>query len=143
MRAIALSATSVLCLALLQGAGAHDEVIHLVASMAAGLSTVNVPLFMDAFDKDMPDYDRLRGDVTALTNQAEVTSSIEPVSEQGGEDAYSIDLDWYLQVRSLVPDGPIVTRRQVVHCDLRKDKKRWVIVAIKPMEFFAPAKLGR
>jgi len=145
MRAIARSASLLLCVAGLLPAAPHEEVIKLIASMASGLSTVNIPLFMAAFDKDMPNYDKLQADVAALTNQAEVTSSIEPVTEQGGEDSYSIDLDWYIQVRSIFPDGPIVTRRQLIHCDLRKDKdkKRWKIVDLKPLDFFAPAKLDR
>ena len=35
--------------------GAHEDVIQLVGTMAAGLTAVNVPEFMHAFDKDMPD----------------------------------------------------------------------------------------
>jgi len=143
MRAIARSAILIACSAILLPAAAHDEVVKLLASMASGLTTVNIPLFMEAFDKEMPDYDKLQANVTALTNQAEVTSSIEPIEEQGGDDRYSIDLDWYIQVRSLLPDGPVVTRRQLVHCELRKDKKRWKIEALKPIEFFAPAKLDQ
>lgn len=98
---------------------------------------------MDGFDKGMPGYDNLRTQVTALVNQADVTSSIEPVEEQGDETTYRIDLDWFLQVRSLLDNGPIVERRQIVHCQLRKDKKDWKIVSLQPIEFFAPAKVDK
>jgi hypothetical protein len=124
-------------------ADTHDDVVDLIASAAAALADVNVPQFMAAFDKDMPGYENLKGAVTALTNHAEVTSAIEPFKDEGDDTKRSVDLDWYLQVRSLVQDGPIVTRRQVIHCELRKEKQRWKIVSIKPVEFFAPAKLDR
>lgn len=124
-------------------ADAHDEVMNLFGSVAAALTDVNPARFMSAFDKDMPDYDKLKDAVTALANQAEITSSIEPVKEEGDDSKRTVDLDWYLQVRSLYPNGPIVTRRQIIHCELRKEQKRWKIVSLKPVEFFAPAKLDK
>jgi hypothetical protein len=122
---------------------AHADVVDLVASMAAALSAVNVPEFMNAFDKNMTDYEALKGSVTALVNQAEVTSSIEPIQDEGDDAKRMVDLDWYLEVRSLLQDGPIVRRREVVHCELRKEKKKWKIVALTPPSFFAPAKLDK
>ena len=47
------------------------------------------------------------------------------------------------EIRSLEQDGPLVRRREVVHCELRKEKKHWKIVALKPIDFFAPANLGK
>jgi hypothetical protein len=124
-------------------ADTHDDVIDLFASMAAAMSELNVPQFMDAFDKDMPDYDKVKTGVTALVNQAEVSSSVEPLSDDGDESKRIVDLDWYLEIRSLLPDGPLVRRREVVHCELRKEKKRWKIVALRPIEFFGAAKLDQ
>jgi hypothetical protein len=120
-------------------AGPEEDIVKLLGSMAAALTTVNVPEFMDAFDKNMPEYEKLRADVTGLVNQADVASSIEPISNNGDDNTRTVDLDWYLEVRSLVQDGPIVTRRETVHCELRKEKKKWKIVSLKPLEFFAPA----
>jgi hypothetical protein len=124
-------------------ADTHDDVVDLFASMAAALSEINVPQFMDAFSKDMPDYDRLKSAVTALVNQAEVASSIEPLKDEGDDARRTVELDWYLEIRSLLPDGPIVHRREVVQCELRKEKKRGKIVALKPLEFFGAAKLDQ
>src|SRR5579862_9133911 len=56
-------------------ADTHADVIDLFASMAAALSEINVPQFMDAFDKNMQDYDQIKTGVTALVRQADVTSS--------------------------------------------------------------------
>ena len=124
-------------------ADTHDEVVDLFASMAAALSEINVPQFMDAFDKEMPDYNKLKSGVTALVNQAEVSSSVEPLKDEGDETKRTVELDWFLEIRSLLPDGPIVNRREVVQCELRKEKKHWKIVALKPLDFFGPAKLDQ
>ena len=147
MRAIVPSTARIaalLCLAAaFASADAHDDVIEVVTSLAGALTEVNVTRFMAAFSKDMPDYGTIEKDVTALVNQAEVTSSVEPVQEGGDDAQRTIDLDWFLQVRSLLNDGPIVQRRQVIHCELRKEKKKWKIVSLKPLDFFAPAKLDK
>jgi len=152
MRAIVPSTARIaalLCLAAaFASADAHDDVIEVVTSLAGALTEVNVTRFMAAFSKDMPDYGTIEKDVTALVNQAEVSSSIQPLTEDGNDQMYKIDLDWFLEVRSLEQDGPLVRRREVVHCELRKDQTRknkphWKIVAIKPLDFFALPKLGQ
>ncbi len=153
MGAIARSAV-LACMAVgFAWADAHDDVMEVVTSMAGALTEVsgigpsvvrgNVSRFMSAFSKEMPDYATLESNVTALVRQAEVSSSIQTVSEDGDDQARTIDLDWVLEVRSLEQDGPIVRRREVIHCELRKEKKHWKIVALKPIDFFAPPKLGQ
>jgi len=122
--------------------------MEVMTSMAGALTEVNVAKFMSVISKDMPDYGTIEKDVTALVNQSEVSSSIQPLNEEGNDQAYKIDLDWFLEVRSLEQDGPIVHRREVVHCELRKDQTRknkphWKIVALKPLDFFALPKLGQ
>jgi hypothetical protein len=143
MRAIVRSAVLICIAAVFASADAHDDVNELVTSMAAALTDANVSKFMAAFNKDMPGYGTLENNVTALVKQGEVSSSIQTVSEAGDDQARSIDLDWVLEVRSLEQDGPLVRRREVIHCELRKEKKRWKIVSLKPLDFFAAAQLGQ
>ena len=158
MRVIArntVRGVALLCLAtVLACADAHDDVMNVITSMAGalnesagadggGIARGNVPKFMSAFSKDMPDYDTLKNNVTALLNEGDVSSTIQPLNGEGGDGMYKIDLDWLLQVRSLQPDGPLVRRREVVHCEFRKEKKHWKIVSLKPLDFFDPAKLGQ
>ncbi len=119
------------------------DVVDLFASMAAALTDVNVSQFMKAFDQDMPGYDTLRVHIAGLVRGAEISSSVEAVKNDGDETKRTVDLDWYLQIRSLNQTGPIVTRRQLIHCALRKDGKQWKIVSLQPVEFFAPAKLDK
>ena len=143
MRAIARSAILVAAALACLYADAQSDVTDLFASMAAALVEVNVPQFMEAFDKNMPDYELLKNEIESLTNQAEVSSSIEPLKYEGDDKKRSVDLDWFLEVRSLLQDGPIVRRREVIHCELVRDKKGWKISSLKPLEVFAPAKLDQ
>ncbi len=124
-------------------ATSHEEIVDLFASMAAALTAANVPQFMDAFDKKMPEYGKLENDITALVNQAEVSSSIEPLKDDGDDSKRTVALDWYLEVRSRQQDGPLVRRRETIHCELSKQGKKWKIVALKPLEFFAAPKLDK
>ena len=152
MRAIARSAALICLAAGFACADAHDDIIAVFTKMAAALTQVNIDSigaiegnvaeFMAPVSKEMPDYNTLKNNVTALVNNATVTTSIDPVMEDTEGDTYKIDLDWFLEIRSLVPDGPLVRRREIVHCELRKEKKQWKIVAMKPLDFFAPANLG-
>jgi len=152
MRAIVRSAALAFLVAALVHADAHDDVMQVFTKMAAALTGEsfdgvgarpgNVPEFMSVFSKDFPQYDTLKQMVTALVNGAEVSSSIEPLTEEPGDQTYKIDVDWFMQIRSLVEDGPMVRRRQVIHCQLRKEKKHWKIVSMTPLDFFAPANLG-
>jgi len=144
MPAIARRIVLLASIALVSARGdAHSDVIALFGSLAAALTDWNVPAFMEGFDRDMHGYDDLKTQIAALVNQAEVTSSIEPIQEDGDDAKYKIDLDWFLQVRSLLDNGPIVERRRIVHCELRKEKKKWKIVSIDPIDFFAPAKIDK
>jgi hypothetical protein len=143
MRAIVRSAVLICIAAVFASADAHDDVVEVVTSMASALTDVNVSKFMTAFSKDMPGYGTLENNVTALVKQGEVSSSIQTVSEAGDDQTRSVDLDWVLEVRSLEQDGPLVRRREVIHCELRKEKKHWKIVSLKPLDFFASAQLGK
>jgi hypothetical protein len=135
---------ALVCIAIaFAGADAHDDVMEVVTSMAGALTEVNLPKFMAAFSKDMPEYGTIESNVGAMMNNADVSSSIQPLTEEGDDRARQVDLDWFIEVRSLEQDGPLVRRREVVHCELRKDKKQWKIVALKPLDFFAPPNLGK
>jgi len=124
-------------------ADAESDVNSLFGSLTDALAEVNAPGFMAAFDKNMPGYEQLKTAVEALVNQAEVSSSVEPLKNEGNDSKRMVDLDWYLEVRSLQQDGPIIRRREVIHCELEKENKRWKIVSLQPIAFFGPAKLDQ
>jgi hypothetical protein len=112
--------------------------MDVLSSMAGALPENNAPRFMAAISKSLPARDTIEKNVTSLMNGTEVSASILPVSESGDDQTYKIDLDWLLEVRSLEQDGPVTRRREVIHCELRKEKARWKIVALQPLDFFAP-----
>ena len=142
MRAIVRSAL-LLVLAAAAYADPHDDVIEAFASMANALTIANPGEFMKPIDPDMAGYDSLKTNVEALVKQADVVSSIEPLQDAGNASKWVIDLDWLLEVRSLVQDGPVVRRRQILHCELENKKGHWKIVSMKPLEFFAPPPLDK
>jgi hypothetical protein len=152
MRAIVRSAVLLCAASAFAADDAHDDVVAVISKMAAALTEDtgqvgggfhgNVGEFMSAVSKDLPEYDTLKNNVNGLVTGAELSSNIQVLTENAG-DPYKIDVDWFLQIRSLEQDGPMVRRREVVHCELRKEKKHWKIVALKPVDFFAPANLGK
>ena len=121
-------------------ADTHDDVVDLFASIAAGLSNDNAAQVMSGFDNKMPDYDTLKTEISALLLSSVVSTSIEPLKDEGDEMKRSVDLDWFLELKSREPDGPITRRREIVHCELEKIKNKWRIVAISPVSFFDVSK---
>src|SRR5258708_34706782 len=107
-------------------ADTHEDVVDVFASMAAALSSNNAADFLRAFDPAMPDYDQLKTNVTALLQQSDVASSVEFLKDEGGDAGREVELDWFLELRNPDPAGPVLRRREVIHCRLEKRKKRWM-----------------
>jgi len=119
-------------------ADAHQEVFDLFTEMASALSEGNALAFLKPIDRAMPDYQKLQDNVGALVAQNDLASSIEVLKEQGNEKRREVELDWFLEIRSHEIHGPYERRRQIVKCRLERDKKKWKIVALEPVDFFAP-----
>jgi hypothetical protein len=119
-------------------ADSAQEVWDLFASMASALSAGNAIAFMNAFDPAMPGYEALRASVTALLNEADVQSSIELVEEEGDDRSRAVELDWLIHIVDR-DDNTVAERRQErVKCRVEKSGKKWRIVGLEPLEFFAP-----
>jgi hypothetical protein len=118
-------------------ADSERDVRDLIASAAGALSSGNAELFLDAFDKRMPDFDKLRYNVVGLTSQVEVGCSIEVTNNEGDDTERSMTLDWILTIEHK-GDSPGATRRQkTVKCRLKKTGKKWRIVSFEPLDLFA------
>ena len=113
-------------------------VFDLFTGMASALSEGNPIAFMQPFDRSMPGVQELRAYVTALIAQAEVLSSIEILSDEGDDAHRTVELDWFLQIRDREETGPVVRRRETVKCRLERRGKKWVVVSLAPLAFFAP-----
>lgn len=135
MRAIALS-----LLAALAFADTHADVVDLFASMASALSDDNAPGFMKSVDRNTPDYESLQSRVAALVQTSEIANSVELLKDEGSGTKRNVDLDWYLELRSRTPGGPLVHKREVIHCVIEKQGRRWRVTSLQPGAFFEPPK---
>jgi hypothetical protein len=120
-----------------------QEVLDLFTSMATALSAGDATEFLRPLDRAMPRYRDLSANVTALVEQAEVLSSIEIVRNSGDAKQRTVELDWLLQVSSKQQGGPLERRHETVRCRLEKQKRGWRIVALEPVDFFAPSQIRR
>lgn len=121
--------------------GAADparEVWDLFSNMASALAAGDAASFLAAFDPAMPGFPALRDDVMALVRVDSVQSAIDALRNDGDDRRRSVDLDWLLHLTSLGDSSKVTRRRETVHCRLEKQGKRWKIVALTPLSFFAP-----
>jgi len=119
-------------------ADSEREVVDLITEAASSLSAGKPEMFLEAFDPSMPEFEKLRAAVVGLVSQADLSCSIEVLSNQGDDAARTLELDWILRIDHR--DGsPGSTRRQIaVKCQVRKNGKKWRIVSFDPLELFAP-----
>lgn len=125
-------------------ADAQQQVFDLFSRIASALSDDDPVMFIEAVDPDMPHFDDLRRDVVALTDLATLTNSIEVLSDTGDDTHRTEELDWYLEMMGKADPHPVERRRDVVKFRLERkgDKgKKWKIVSIEPVHFFAPPKI--
>ncbi len=101
--------------------------------LAGNLSQKDAMSFMAHFDRSMPEYDRLRRYISALTNQ-EVACSIDIFKDEGDAQKRTLALDWTLQLAS-------GRRSATVRLTVELRKRRWKITGLAPVEFFAPPPL--
>ena len=105
------------------------DVLELFRGAAEALTQKNADGFVEIFDKDMPGYATLRGEIEALA-MMDVGSAIEVVSDEGDEQKRDVELDWVLEV------GDQRARRGIVKCRVERRGKKWKVVGLDPVEFF-------
>src|ERR1700677_2928704 len=64
------------------------DVLATLTDAAAALANDDPPAFLDQFDRAMPGFADLRANVEGLLGASQVTSTIEPVSNQGDDRQY-------------------------------------------------------
>ena len=115
-----------------------QEVLDLVADAAASLSAGSVPQFLKAFDPAMDGYAKLRENVTGLVALGDVQSLIDPLEEEGDDRRRMVQFRWTLRLRRGEQSASFIRREQVVKCTVEKQRGKWQIVGLEPIEFFAP-----
>jgi len=109
--------------------------------MVSALGAGDAQSFLAAFDPAMPGFANLRTDVEALAQNYFVQSAIVPVDSQGDTRRRSVELDWLLHLTSQNDAAQVTRRRQTIRCGLEKRGRRWKIVSLVPLSFFAPPAL--
>jgi hypothetical protein len=115
-----------------------QEVLDLVADAAASLSAGSVPRFLKAFDPVMQGYAKLRENVTGLVALGDVQSLIDPLEDEGDDRRRMVQFRWTLRLRRGEQSASFIRREQVVKCRVEKQRGKWRIVGLEPIEFFAP-----
>jgi murein L,D-transpeptidase YcbB/YkuD len=121
-----------------RAADVAQEVVDLIADLAASLSAGNVTLFLQAFDPKMPGYAKLRENVTGLIGQGDVQSLIDPLEDEGDERRRVAQFDWTLLMHRGQEATSFARREQVLKFSVEKRGGKWRIVGLEPIEFFAP-----
>lgn len=134
--------TLLLALAGRLSADDRTEIFEWIGEVAARLSEDNPAGFMRAFDKRMAGRERLEGNVYALIQTAEVSSSVNLVAVNASGAQTAVELDWFLELRPRAASSPTSRRRRVLRMKLERRNKGWVIVEMDDPDFFAPPPAG-
>ncbi|HEY2845388.1 MAG TPA: hypothetical protein VGJ09_17125 [Bryobacteraceae bacterium] len=99
--------------------------------LAEALANRDADAFLEQFDPQTPHFDTLSDEIRELLAVTqEVGSTMDVISDDGDEQKRTLELDWLLKIDN---DEP---RRQVMHCRIEKQGKKWKITALEPVEFF-------
>lgn len=117
---------------------------RLLLDASRSLQSANAALFMGLFDRASFDgYAALREDIGALTAHRRIASSVSVGVPEGGPEQWTASVDWLLELTPKLDPGPVERRRQTLRVSVRKRGKRWRIVGLAPVGFFAPTQPGR
>jgi hypothetical protein len=128
-------------------ADSADDAWELIASAARALGEATalpppnrgsaVP-FLSFFDHKMPGYETLRTNVTALIDQADLQTTIDQAGNEGDDRARNVTVDWELRITDLATAVNSTRRQELVKCRVEKQGRKWRIVSLEPLSFFAP-----
>ncbi len=134
-------------LASLAQADSAQQVWELFGSLAAALSAANPQLFLAEVDKSMPGYQKLSDNLTALLREFEIQSSVDFNHNEGDDQQREVEADWLMLLRPLGTANftnanrevaASDRREQVLKCTVAKMGRKWKLVALDPVDFFAP-----
>ena len=132
MRRVLLFLSFAACLA----ANSEKDAWNAIHSLADALSAGNVAGFLDAFDRSMPNYDKLRANVVGLLGQGEVGCNIEVTSNDGDDTERTLTLDWILTLEPKEVNPGAKRWEKTAKCRLKKMGKKWKIVSFEPVDLF-------
>jgi hypothetical protein len=113
------------------------DIQNVFSGAAEALINDDAAAFLEAFDRNMPDYAALRSNIEGLLAAYEVGSTIEVITDEGDDQKRTIDLDWLLiTTEKFAINSTPQTRRAVIKCRLERQGRRWKITGLDPVDFF-------
>ena len=132
------TALSILCAAPLIAADPMQETWEVITTLAAALGRGDAGEFLSVCDSTTPAYAALRVSVPALVAQSEVESGIDPAQNSGNDRAREVVVDWQMQMVDRTGLQRVTRRRENVKVALEKRGRKWKVIGIEPLGFFAP-----
>jgi len=116
-----------------------DGAWDLLQSAARALSQPDTPAtgFLAAFDSKLPGYEAVRTGAEALTAQGQANSTIALTSHEGTDAARTLEVEWTLEIVNAETGIRILQREAPLTFKIERRGKRWLIVSLTPLEFFA------
>jgi hypothetical protein len=114
------------------------NVFKRIADLATDLNEKDQTDAMGAFDKGMRQYPEIDDDIDALVTQNDVLCAIDVVSDRQTGAVHTLDLDWYLDLKSRTDGGPSAQRRERVKVTMRQIKGKWKIDGMEPLSVLSP-----
>jgi hypothetical protein len=113
------------------GQNRPPEQMEVFRNVSEAMANRDADAFLDQFDRQMPQYEKLRDEIQELFGLTqEIGSTIDVITDEGDDSKRTLQLDWLLKIDI---DEP---RRQIVKCQVEKQGKKWKITALEPVEFF-------
>lgn len=112
---------------------------NLVARLAADLNDKNESGILGAFDSKMKQYGEIDNDIDALVTQNDILCAIDIVSDRMTQGIHTLDLDWYLQLKSRADAGGVLKRRERVKVEIVLIRNKWKIGNITSLSVLSPA----
>ena len=129
--------TALLFISMVALADSSADVLNVFSAAAEALTNDDASAFLANFDRSMPEYAVLRGNIEGLLAGYEVGSTIEVVTDEGDDEKRTVALDWLLVTSEKnAVNGAQQTRRRIVKCSLEHRGKQWRITALTPLDFF-------
>jgi len=112
-----------------------------LANLATALSENDSDSALEAFDSQMKGYGDLERNIEAITAQADVSCSIDIVTDMEENGVHKLDLDWYMQLKLISDEARLERRRERVQVEMRQIKGKWKITSIAPVSIFDPVRI--
>jgi hypothetical protein len=137
MRTIGLSVALVAIAAL----AADQTPLASLAGLAAALSENDSDSVLEYFDSQMKDYADLERNIEAIAAQTDVSCSIDIVTDVEENGVHKLDLDWFMQLKSLGDEAQLERRRERVQVEMRQIKGKWKIASLSPVSILSPLRV--